>query len=75
MATMTDYHIDIFFSDEDGCYVANIPDLESCSALGETPELALSELMIARRLWLESAEEAGDPIPPPRYRPIIYQLG
>ena len=38
---MTDYHINIFYSDEDAAYVADIPDLESCSALGETPEQAL----------------------------------
>ncbi len=29
---MNDYHINIFFSEEDGGYIADIPDLESCSA-------------------------------------------
>jgi predicted RNase H-like HicB family nuclease len=28
---MTDYHINIFYSDEDSCYVADIPDLTYCS--------------------------------------------
>ena len=70
---MTDYHINIFYSDEDAAYVADIPDLESCSALGETPEQALAELRLAKAAWLEAAVESGKPIPPPRYRPAIYQ--
>jgi predicted RNase H-like HicB family nuclease len=71
---MRDYHINIFWSDEDEAYVADIPDLEFCSALGETPEEALAELGIARKLWIEVAREKGLPIPQPTYRPLIYQL-
>ena len=70
---MTDYHINIFYSDEDAAYVADIPDLESCSALGETPEQALAELKLAKAAWLAAAVESGKPIPLPRYRPAIYQ--
>lgn len=68
-----DYHINIFFSDEDDCYVADVPDLKFCSAFGDTPEEALAELMIAKEAWLEVAREAGQDIPAPRYRPAIYQ--
>jgi len=71
---MTDYHINIFYSEEDGGYIADIPDLESCSAFGETPEQALAEVERAKQAWLEAAREAGKPIPEPRYRPIIYQV-
>lgn len=70
---MSDYHINIFYSEEDGGYIADIPDLESCSAFGETPEQALAELERAKSAWLEAARQAGKPIPPPRYRPVIYQ--
>jgi predicted RNase H-like HicB family nuclease len=62
---MTDYHINIFFSEEDGGYVADIPDLESCSAFGEPPEKALAELQVAKKAWLEAAQQAGKPIPQP----------
>jgi predicted RNase H-like HicB family nuclease len=72
---MKDYHINIFFSEEDGEYIADIPDLKYCSASGETPEEALHEVLIAKELWLEVAHEKGLPIPKPRYRPAIYQLG
>jgi len=71
---MSDYHINIFYSDEDGGYIADIPDLPSCSAFGATPEEALAEVALAREAWLEAARAEGKPIPPPRYRPIIYQV-
>ena len=71
---MTDYHINIFFSEEDGGYVADIPDLDACSAFGATPEEALSEVERAKAAWLAAAQEAGKPIPRPRYRPAIYQV-
>ena len=70
---MSDYHINIFYSEEDRGYIADIPDLESCSAFGETPEQALAELERAKAAWLEAARAEGKPIPPPRYRPVIYQ--
>ena len=35
---MKDYHINIFYSEADGGYIADIPDLEACSAFGKTPE-------------------------------------
>ena len=62
---MKDYHINIFWSDEDGAYVADVPDLEACSALGATPREALDELETARAAWLEAARAEGKPIPPP----------
>ncbi len=70
---MKDYHINIFHSDEDGGYIADIPDLESCSAFGRTPEEALAEVGRAKEAWLEAAAAEGKAIPPPRYKPVIYQ--
>ncbi|MFB3891463.1 MAG: type II toxin-antitoxin system HicB family antitoxin [Phycisphaerae bacterium] len=71
---MTDYHINIFYSEEDGGYVADIPDLDSCSAFGLSPEQALAEVERAKEAWLAAAQAAGKPVPPPRYRPVIYQV-
>ena len=70
---MKDYHINVFYSEEDQCYVADIPDLQYCSAFGESPEEALSEVRKAMRAWVEAVTEAGKPVPEPRYRPAIYQ--
>ncbi len=70
---MKDYHINVFYSEEDGCYIADIPDLKYCSAHGATPDEAVREVIIAKRGWLEVANEKGMSIPEPRYRPAIYQ--
>ena len=70
---MKDYHINIFFSDEDRGYIADVPDLEHCSAFGKTPAEALKELERAKRLWLKVARQLRRKIPPPQYRPFIYQ--
>ena len=72
---MEDYHINIFYSEEDGGYIADIPDLEACSAFGQTPAEALEQVQKAKELWLEAARTEGKPIPAPRYRPAIYQAG
>ncbi len=69
---LSDYHINVFYSDEDRGYIADIPDLEACSAFGATAEEALAEVEKAKEAWLAAAREAGKPIPEPRYRPAIY---
>ena len=71
---MKDYHINIFYSEQDEGYIADIPDLKFCSAFGETPEEALKEVLIAKASWLEAARAEGKPVPLPRYRPVIYQV-
>jgi predicted RNase H-like HicB family nuclease len=70
---MRDYHINIFYSEEDGGYIADIPDLEACSAFGETPIEALREVEIAKAAWIEATVVEGRLVPEPRYRPIIHQ--
>ena len=71
---MKDYHINIFYSEADGGYIADIPDLEACSAFGKTPTEALKQAEIAKKVWLEAARAEGKPIPRPKYRPAIYQV-
>lgn len=70
---MKDYHINIFYSDEDGGYIADIPDLQACSAFGKTPAEALKEVQLAKKAWIEAAKASKRKIPSPRYRPAIYQ--
>lgn len=70
---MRDYHINIFYSEEDEGYIADIPDLHACSAFGATPEEALHEVQIAREAWIKAAKAAKRKVPKPRYRPAIYQ--
>jgi len=71
---MRDYHINIFYNAEDGGYIADIPDLEACSAFGETPVKALNEVQRAKKAWLASARKEGKPVPKAKYRPALYQM-
>lgn len=70
---MKDYHINIFRSDKDGGYIADLPDLVVCSAFGSISQEALAQLVIAKEAWLKSAPPEGKPVPAPTYRPVIYQ--
>ncbi|MFZ1509486.1 MAG: type II toxin-antitoxin system HicB family antitoxin, partial [Anaerolineae bacterium] len=49
-----DYHINIFYSEEDEGYIADIPDLRMCSAFGLTPADALAQAEIAKHAWLDA---------------------
>jgi len=71
---MKDYHINIFYSDEDEGYIADIPDLKFCSAFGETQSQALAEVLKAKDIWLETAKEKNDAIPNPMYSPALYKI-
>ncbi len=70
---MKDYHINIFYSEKDGGYIADIPDLKGCSAFGVSPEEAAKEIQLTKEAWIAAAREANIPIPHPRYKPLIYQ--
>jgi predicted RNase H-like HicB family nuclease len=65
------YHIDIFWSDEDGGYIANVPDLRYCSAFGESYEEALREVLVAMDLHLDTMRGLNRPIPEPGARRVI----
>lgn len=60
---MKDHHINVLWSNEDDCYVADLPDFEYCSAFGDTPEEALAELLIAKSGWIENRAGARNPDP------------
>ena len=60
---MKDYHINIFYSEEDEAYIADIPDLKYCSAIAETPHQAIHEVILAKTAWLEVATAENKTIP------------
>jgi len=72
---MKDYHINIFYSEEDGGYIADIPDLKNCSAFGHSPDEALKNVLQAKEVWIEAAKKKKIAIPPPTYMPAIYHAG
>jgi predicted RNase H-like HicB family nuclease len=66
---MNRYAIIVFWSEADSGWIADAPDLKSCSAFGASPEEAVVELRVAMDAWLDAASAAGHPIPPARYQP------
>ena len=62
---MHKYEIIIYWSDEDGVFVADIPELPGCMAHGDSHEGALAEAQNAISYWLEAAARIGRPIPQP----------
>lgn len=59
------YPIEVFWSDEDECYIAIAPDLAGCSAAGDSEEEALQEIRTAMSLWLEAAKKMKRKLPDP----------
>ena len=62
---MFEYSILIEYDAIDKIYVASVPQLRGCMAHGDTPEEALHEISVAKRLWLEVARDKGMEIPEP----------
>ena len=60
---MTTYPIEVFWSDEDQVWIADVPDLACCTAHGATPHEAVAEVEVAAEAWLAAAKSAGRPIP------------
>lgn len=63
---MHKYEIIIYWSTEDGVFVAEVPELPGCLAHGDTQQAALRHVNQAMDLWLDTAREFGDPIPEPK---------
>ena len=69
---MDKYEIIIYWSDDDGAFIAEAPELPGCMAHGDTHEIALASIRTAMELWIESAKEFGDPIPKPKGRRLVF---
>jgi predicted RNase H-like HicB family nuclease len=68
---MTKYEVIIYWSQEDDAYVAEAPQLNGCAAHGASQEEALRNAQDAISLWMETAQEFGDPIPEPKGRRLL----
>ena len=70
--TVYKYETIIYWSNEDQAFIADVPELPGCMAHGSTPNEALANAQEAIALWLETANEFGDPIPEPKGRRLAY---
>lgn len=62
------YEIIIYWSDEDGVFVAEVPELPGCMADGKTYQEAVANVEVIVKEWLQTTKELGRPIPQPRGR-------
>lgn len=68
---MTKYEIILYWSDEDGAFIAEVPELAGCAADGATRQEALANAEIVIAEWLETARDPGRPIPEPKGRLVF----
>lgn len=66
------YEVIIYWSAEDQVFIAEVPELAGCAAHGSTPNEALAHAQEAISLWIETAQEFGDPVPEPKGRRLMY---
>jgi predicted RNase H-like HicB family nuclease len=64
----SNYEIIIYWSDEDGAFVAEVPELPGCMADGKTYQEAVANVEVIIKEWVQTAKELGRPIPQPRGR-------
>ncbi len=65
------YELILYWSDQDQAFVVDVPELPGCSAHGASHQEALDNVYQAIDLWIETAEEYGDPIPVPKGRRLL----
>jgi predicted RNase H-like HicB family nuclease len=65
---MTKYEIILYWSEENGAFVADVPELPGCAADGSTRQEALANVEIVISEWLETTRELGRPVPEPKGR-------
>ncbi len=62
------YEVILYWSAEDGAFIAEVPELAGCASDGATYAEALANVEVVIQEWLETARELGRPIPEPRGR-------
>lgn len=65
---MTRYEIIIYWSEDDGAFIAEVPELPGCMADGATYEEALANVNLVVQEWIETASELGRSVPEPKGR-------
>jgi len=65
------YELIVYWSEDDGAYIVNVPELPGCMADGKTYKEAIQNVLIVIEEWMETARELGRNIPMPKGR-LIY---
>lgn len=65
------YEIILYWSEEDGAFIAEVPELPGCAADGKTYEEALKNVESIIDEWIETAKSQNRPIPEPKGRLVF----
>jgi predicted RNase H-like HicB family nuclease len=65
------YEIIIYWSEDDGAFIAEVPELPGCMADGPTHREALANALVVIQEWIDTAKSLGREIPEPHGR-LIY---
>jgi len=68
---MIRYEVILYWSNDDGAFIAEVPELPGCVADGATYQAALANVEVVIREWVETAKELGRPIPEPKGRLVF----
>ncbi|HDY87781.1 MAG TPA: type II toxin-antitoxin system HicB family antitoxin [bacterium] len=68
---MNKYEIIIYWSEDNGAFIAEVHELPGCMADGKTYQEALANVEVIISEWIETAKELGRPIPKPKGRLIF----
>lgn len=63
---MYKYEVILYWSEEDNCYIAEVPELAGCMADGDTMQSALENAHTVIDEWIETAKLTGHNIPKPK---------
>ena len=58
--------------DEDGAFIAEVPELPGCMSDGESYGEAVANAEDAMRAWIETARELGREVPTPKGRRLMF---
>lgn len=65
------YVLIICWSEDDGCFIGEVPELPGCMADGESYEQAVANARQVIEERIETAKELGRPVPEPKGR-LLY---
>ena len=65
------YEMILWWSDEDGAFVVDVPELPGCMAHGATRTAAIENAESAIAFWLKTAKADGIPVPQPKGRLLV----
>ena len=68
---MIKYEVIIYWSEEDGAFIAEVPELPGCMADGASYKEALGHVEVVAKEWLDIARELGRKIPQPKGK-LVY---